>query len=533
MQQKDFIGLLLIACGIAGGIACCCLWKRARDIFFVVMVLLAPMTEFVDVNFVSRDWYRGTTRGFEVSLVDILSLSLLVGGLLAPRRGEARGYWPASFGLMILLFLYACFNVGMADPRLFGWFELSKMVRGLTIFLAVAFFVRSERELKLLLAALAVVVCFEGLLALKQRYLNGVHRVFGTIDDSNSLSFFFCTTVPVLAAALNSRMPRLVKILSVAGIALACVGVVLTISRTGVMTLGLTLVGVTLTTISWKLSARKVLIGMIALVGLAGITAKSWKTLHARFAESNVEKEYGNKRTMGRGYYIRIAIAISEDQPFGVGLNNWSFWTSNKYGPRLGYRFVPYKGTDKEPSNVVPEGSNVDMAQAAPAHSLAALTLGELGLPGLALFSLLWLRWFQMGVGFLWSRRPEAMQRIGTGLFFAVMAMFLHSVTEWVFRQSPIYYVTHILLGALASLYYVRRRERRMARVELAGRDEVLNEEPCDQAMHPVCRAAGRNIFPEKVFSRAKAGWAGSVARPGRSPLLLTEFSTIVQPGCR
>ena len=35
------------------------------------------MTEYVDVNFVSRDWYRGTTRGFEVSFVDVLSLSLL------------------------------------------------------------------------------------------------------------------------------------------------------------------------------------------------------------------------------------------------------------------------------------------------------------------------------------------------------------------------------------------------------------------------------------------------------------------------
>jgi hypothetical protein len=533
MPQKDFIGLLLIACGIAGGVGLCCLWKRGRDIFFVVMVFLAPMTEFFDVNFVSRDWYRGTTRGFEVSLVDILSLSLLASGILAPRRGQARGYWPASFGLMILLLLYAFLNVGMSDPRLFGWFELSKMVRGLTIFLAVAYFVRGERELKLLVGALAVVVCFEGLLALKQRYFNGVHRVFGTVDDSNSLSFFFCTTVPVLAAALNSRFPRLVKVLAAAGIALACVGVVLTISRTGVLTLGLMLVGVTLATISWKFTARRVLVGMIVFVGVAGITAKSWKTLQARFAESNVEREYGNKLNMGRGYYIRIAIAISEDRLVGVGLNNWSFWTSNKYGPRLGYRFVPYKGTDKEPSNVVPEGSNVDMAQAAPAHSLAALTLGELGLPGLVLFSLLWIRWFQMGVLFLWNRRPDAMLRIGTGLFFAVTAMFLHSVTEWVFRQSPIYYTAHILLGTLASLYFARRRDRKMARAELAGGNEMLHEVPCDQEMQPVYGAARSSPPPVRVFSRADAGWARFVDRPGWLTWVVSRLRTTVQPDCQ
>jgi len=145
MQPKDFIGLVLAVIGVLSGIAVLTVWRRGRDFAFVAMLVLAPMTEDYDVNFVSRDFYRGTTRGIEFSLVDILSISLLVSGLLLPRKGQSRGYWPASFGLMLLFFAYACFNVAIADPRLFGLFELSKMVRGLTIFLAVAFFVRDER----------------------------------------------------------------------------------------------------------------------------------------------------------------------------------------------------------------------------------------------------------------------------------------------------------------------------------------------------------------------------------------------------
>ena len=59
--------------------------------------------------------YRGTTRGFEFSLVDILSISLLISAVLAPRReGQSRFFWPASFGMMLLFFAYACFNVAMA-----------------------------------------------------------------------------------------------------------------------------------------------------------------------------------------------------------------------------------------------------------------------------------------------------------------------------------------------------------------------------------------------------------------------------------
>src|SRR5712671_1173301 len=118
MENKDLIGLVLVVIGVSGGVLLTCI--------------------------ASREFYRGTTRGFEFSLVDILSISLLASLLLVP-RGRSRGYWPASLGLMLLFFCYACFNVGIADPKLFGLFELSKMLRGLTIFLAVAFYVRGER----------------------------------------------------------------------------------------------------------------------------------------------------------------------------------------------------------------------------------------------------------------------------------------------------------------------------------------------------------------------------------------------------
>src|SRR5258706_1424811 len=429
MENKDLIGLVLVVIGVSGGILLTCISSRARDLFFIGMVLLAPMTEDYDVNFVSRDFYRGTTRGFEFSLVDILSISLLAGLLLVP-RGRSRGYWPASLGLMLLFFCYACFNVGIADPKLFGLFELSKMLRGLTIFLAVAFYVRGERELRFFIFALGLIVFYEGALSLKQRYLYHVHRVFGTMDDSNSLSVFFCTAAPVLVAVLTSRVPKILKGLAALGVALACIGVILTISRAGVVILALVLLGATATTISFHFTARKVILTLVIASTAEGVTAKSWKTLESRFQSASFAEEYTKKKTLGRGYYIRVAAAIAEDRWFGVGLNNWSYWLSQKYGPKLGYQFVPYRGTDREPSTVIPPGRNIDEAQAAPAHSLGALTVGELGIPGLVLFSLLWLRWFQMASSFLWKRTADPMRRIGIGLLFALIGIFLQSLTE-------------------------------------------------------------------------------------------------------
>jgi hypothetical protein len=77
-----------------------------------------------------------------------------------------------------------------------------------------------------------------------------------------------------------------------------------------------------------------------------------------------------------------------------------------------------------------------------------------------------------MSGSFLWKRTTDPMHRLGVGIFFGFGGIFLQSITEWVFRQSPIYYVHHILLGALASLYYLKHSQQRAtATVDVAPRD--------------------------------------------------------------
>jgi hypothetical protein len=474
MDKKDLIGIALLLCGGCGGIVLTCLSQRIRDVFFFLMVTLSAVTELVDINFASRDWYRGTTRGFEVSLVDVISLSLLVSAVVRPRTGEKRWFWPASLGLMVIYFLYASFCVGVADPKIFGLYELSKMLRGLVIFLAAAFYLRSERELRLFLWALGTAVCFEGFLALQQRYIYGMHRVSGTVDDSNSLSMYFCTTAPVFAAVLTSRLPKLLKLFGGLAIALAFVGVILTISRAGLIAIMAMLFAAAIATISYRITFQKTLITFVVMLGVAGALGKAWKTVGARFANDSLKNEYGAKHEQNRGYYIRIAAAIAEDSWFGVGPNNWSFWVSNKYGPKLGFHFIPYSGTEREPSRIVPAGRNIDEPQAAPAHSLAALTAGEMGYGGLALFALLWGRWLLMGAGFLLPRTPDPMRRIGVGIFFGMCGTFLQSLTEWVFHQTPIFFTFNILLGVLASLCYIKKCERRARKTAPQEEDEPV-----------------------------------------------------------
>jgi hypothetical protein len=66
-----------------------------------------------------------------------------------------------------------------------------------------------------------------------------------------------------------------------------------------------------------------------------------------------------------------------------------------------------------------------------------------------------------MGASFLWKRTPDPMRRLGVGILFGTLGLFLQSITEWVFHQTAIFFTFNILLGVLASLYYVKRQARR------------------------------------------------------------------------
>ena len=107
------------------------------------------------------------------------------------------------------------------------------------------------------------------------------------------------------------------KSLSVLTIILASLGVVLTISRAGVVTFGLVLLAATVATISFKITAKKKAIALLVTLAAGGILAKSWRSLSSRFGEASLKQEYEDKHSQGRGYYIRMAAEIVAEHWLG------------------------------------------------------------------------------------------------------------------------------------------------------------------------------------------------------------------------
>lgn len=468
----ELLAVAVLVCAVATSIS-----TRARDLAFFFLVTGAVLAERMDVNFFTRYWYRGTTRGIEISLIDAIALGLLV-GMVFTTRTQRRWFFPAGIGFLLLYFGYAAFSVTISEPRLFGLFELSKIARGIVIFLVAAFYVRGTRELGIFVTALGCAVGFESAMALKQRLFNGEFRPGGTLDHANSLSMFLCLTGPVFVAAVASSLPRWLRIFSWACLGFATIGILLTVSRAGVPIFALIILGATVFCMSRKVTWGKAGAAAALLAVIFVLVALSWNQLMSRYASASLEEEYLDTRSEGRGYYLRLAGAILDDHHFGVGLNNWSYAVSKTYGNRFGAPYEDYDSLYFEPDAQTVRSFRF----AAPAHSLAALTAGELGWPGLAIFMLLWMRWLQLGVVFLWRYSADPMRQLAVGCFFGICGLMLQSITEWTYRQTPILFTAHILLGVLASLYYERRR-RRNAPPENSLELEVEEQELADFAV--------------------------------------------------
>jgi hypothetical protein len=275
-----------------------------------------------------------------------------------------------------------------------------------------------------------------------------------------------------LLAAAMSEWNKWLRVFAGVSCAAAALSELLTISRAGLPIFGLGMAGVGFLCTSWEITRKKLLI-TLSIIGATGIVVlKSWDQIKARYESASLSEEYLDTQSEGRGVYIRWARAIVDDYPLGVGLNNWSYAVSKTYGPRLGFWYEDYDDIKVDPD----KADLPSILHAAPAHSLGALTAGELGIPGLIIFGLLWLRWFQVGAGFLWQRlNDDPMHRLGIGLFFGVGGIFLHSLTEWTYRQSTMFMTFHLMLGGMATLHYLRRHAPARSRQESMP-DEVIIE---------------------------------------------------------
>jgi hypothetical protein len=449
VEIKHAIFLVAVVLVLTVGRAVCKRSGLLRDACAFLLVIGTTRTDFLDINFLSREWYRGTTRGVEFSWLDLLWILLLVS---LPANDVPRRRLP-TLSTMLVFFSYNALVVAFSEPTLFGIFELSKMVRQLCLFYTMARYVEGERELSILAWALIGAVGYEFLSSLRGRIVWKLPRAQGTVGHANTLSMYELMMIPVLVGVAASNASRKLRYASGIAALFGVATLLFTVSRNGVLTVSV--IGIFLLFAFGsirRMTARHVGLGMVAAGVIGVFVAMTYDQFKARFESEGVDKEYGGNVYEGRGAYLLTAQGIAEHEPFGCGLNNWSWCVSARYGRIVEQYYIPYESVDtRPPKRRLRRHAHIDDQQAAPAHSLYAITLGETGYLGVALYGLVWAHWFVLSASFLRNRSSALRARFSVGVLGSLIGAFGQSFSEWEVRQTPLAFLLHILLGAVAA----------------------------------------------------------------------------------
>ena len=426
----------------------------------VFVAFLLSTLYMLDINFMSHEWYRGSTRGFEVSISDLLLAILLIAFFAQSKslnRAEGGIQWFPKGTIPILLFLgIATLSLLGAESRLYGLFELSKMLKGLMIFWVVANLVKTEEWTRVAFYTIFVMAGLEIAFASIQHF-RGIYRLPGTLGHPNSLAMYLNMLIPILLAyALwgETRRRWIFFTLIAGGVTI----VILTFSRGGWISLALACSIVMVISLIQKPSPR--LVGTLALCGLlmGGLVVKEWPHIAARWTNAPVGS-LNSRLNMNEGAYVMVR----QSPWLGVGVNNSAAWLQKKEKEVGGDPF--YRITGRSRLNLMLGSLQLSeekleqdiealtyVAGGTLIHNIYLVTAAETGLLGLGAFLLIALR-----LGWIAGRTVLASHQglagvLALGILGGFVATYIQGLAEWEIRQTPIFYLFWTLMGLLVAI---------------------------------------------------------------------------------
>ncbi len=446
----------LFAMALAGALPLAALGALSRKCLAAMMGLVFVVVLAFDstaVNFISYEFYRGTSRGLEVSLAYILAAAVLLAaagaGLLRPARHKSLFGCPGTW-LFLAYFAWcavsACVNDnalalreatlgGAWTPhfllrgRMLSLFELWKMAMLFLVYAATYAYLSHVRDAKAIFRSLALVVLAVFLMVVRD-HIAGIYQVRGPFPHPNSLAMFMTLIGGVFFAAFLTLPKSPYRTLCALAFVAASGIVFRTYSRGAILCYPLSVGFAALVSLCARFSPGKVMrLAPLAVVGLLGL-ALMMPRIVERFG--NAPESSGEKRR----FFARTAFNVARGHPVvGVGPNNWAV-------------FLNGHGEYHDPS---PAGRD-EKGDIGIVETIYLLTAAECGWVGLALL----LSWF----GYFWLaalRLSFRLARTGwayipVGLLGGLTGCYLQSCLEWVLKQQLNFLLLMVCFATLAWL---------------------------------------------------------------------------------
>ncbi len=406
--------------------------KKWLGRMMVLMMIPVLFQRWTAINFNSVEWYRGTVRGFEVSLTYLVALmvlfTLLVRGCrikLVPETGA----W-----LYLAYFGWSCLSLMNCASVEFGLMELMKMAMMYLVYVAVYNWLERGGRPSALLAGFAVVLVYNFVTVVRQHF-GGVWQAPGTFQHQNSLALYALLASPVFLARYLNNAGRAEKLVALAVCCCGSACLVRTFSRGAIacypVACAVTVALCFLYNFRMRLVARFL---PFAAIGLAGALAIAplviWRFVNAPKSSAN-----------GRVRLARCALNMIKAEPLiGVGINNWGIKVNPPYTYWVG------TGCRTAP------GENDPDFQDTLVETVYLLVGAECGIPALLIM-------LAMYAHFLVSCVRLSRRLAGTSYFYlpagiagGLSGCYLQSCLEWVLKQATSFSEMLILFAAVSYL---------------------------------------------------------------------------------
>ena len=384
---------------------------------YAIWAMIAALAAYqaTAINFFSNEWYRGTSRGMEVSVIYLFAAALLI--TAAIKRRLPKLVPSVGAALFVVYFLLCLPSWSTAESKLFAWMEIWKMIMLYMTYLSVRAYLGLTDDVKALMKGLAVFAVFNFLLIVKDHF-SGVYQPHGVFPHQNGLAMVMHLFANLFFACFLARGWRGPLLNTFAFIA-ASACIVRTYSR-GALAMIPPSFAVTFALMLFAgldVPKRRVFMRIlpIAAVGFIGLAA-----MLPRIIERFESAPEASKNTR-----LELALCAKEmidDEPWrGVGINNWGI----KINP-------PYEYAERAGRNTNRDEEFRDGI----VETVYLLVGAECGIPALAAMLVWFFYYLLIACRLVKKLKGTPYAAIPAGLAGGLVACYLQSCLEWVLRQQ-------------------------------------------------------------------------------------------------
>ncbi|HNX00323.1 MAG TPA: hypothetical protein PLE74_07755 [Candidatus Cloacimonadota bacterium] len=409
-----------------------------RIIFFLMIFFTVKME---DINFVSRETYRGSSRGFEIGLVDICTMIIFL--LVWNRRFKFKLSMPPGAPIYFIYLFFSIISVFNSAVVLYSAFEVWKMVRMFIFFWVVYNYFRDLNQLYDLMGGIAAITIYVTYEVLQQKYIMHIFQTSGPFPHQNSLVMYmiiFCSLIFSYLLNKHKMSPRNFAMwIVIFGMGAGCI--VSSLSRAGMILFGLSCIIILAISLGSGLSYKKVGVTVLLLFMSGLLLFKAWGPITERF------KTAPEQSATTRVDLAIAAVKMANDKTFGIGLNNFGV----KVNPPYSYssHIEMYNPESEEEKNGLVETTYLMIA-------------AETGWHNLLVFFIFIFYYLFMNIRNYFLYRGSDFQFVPIAFIGGLLAIYLESSLEWVLKQTNNFYQLMLIFAIIAGMHRIAIEKRKM-----------------------------------------------------------------------